>query len=134
MVDGHYGPNVAYELIRFAYADAPVAGDRLNEPPSALSPNPIAEPDLVRAERHRLVFEGGAMGGMAGAMMRGRMMDMRELVDRGRLWAIDGQVPDEVHREPPLLQAETGASQIIELINAQPSSIRSTCTAMYFGF
>ncbi|MGI9488388.1 MAG: multicopper oxidase family protein [Geminicoccaceae bacterium] len=117
VVDGHYGPNVAYELIRFAYTEPRAADDRLSEPPHALPPNPIAEPDLRRAERHRLVFEGGAMGGMAGAIMRGRMMDMRELVDKGRLWAINGRVPDEIYREPPLLRSKIGASQIIEMVN-----------------
>ncbi len=117
VVDGHYGETYAYELIRFAYA----AKEPLRQParaePAPLSPNPIAEPDLSSAERHRLVFEGGAMGGMASAMMGGRMMGMRDLAQQGRLWAINGSVPDDVYREPPLLAAVIGTSHIIEMAN-----------------
>ncbi|MGI9417957.1 MAG: multicopper oxidase family protein [Geminicoccaceae bacterium] len=121
VVDGHYGPDRAYELIRFSYDAAsplrePLGGTE-SEPPAALAPNPIGEPDLAAAERHRLVFEGGAMGGMAQAMMGGRMLDIRELAERGRLWAINGRVPDEVHREPPLLEARAGTTQLIEMVN-----------------
>jgi FtsP/CotA-like multicopper oxidase with cupredoxin domain len=83
----------------------------------ALAPNPIADPTIETAERHRLVFEGGAMGGMAGAMMGGRMMDMRELAGQGRLWAINGSIPDDIYKAPPLLKATTGTSHIIELVN-----------------
>jgi FtsP/CotA-like multicopper oxidase with cupredoxin domain len=117
VVDGHYGPNYAYELIRFVYA----GGEPLRVPndaaPAALRPNPVAEPDLHTAERHRLVFEGGAMRGMAGAMMGGRMMGMRELAGQGRLWAINGGVPDDVYTEPPLLSVAAGSSHIVELVN-----------------
>jgi len=36
---------------------------------------------------------------------------------KGRLWAINGKVPDEIYREPPLLSAARGSSQIVELVN-----------------
>ncbi len=117
VVDGHYGPNVAYELIRFAYDDAAPLDDPTGVEPVALKKNPIAEPDLGSAERHRLLFEGGAMGGMTGAMMGGRRMGMRELAGKGRLWAINGKVPDDIYQEPPLLKAKRGSSQIVELVN-----------------
>ncbi|MGI9449897.1 MAG: multicopper oxidase domain-containing protein [Geminicoccaceae bacterium] len=117
VVDGHYGPEYAYELIRFAYTEEAPLREVDDTAPNALSSNPIAEPDLETAERHHLVFEGGAMGGMASAMMGGRMMGMRELAGHGRLWAINGSVPDDVYREPPLLQAATGTSHIIEMVN-----------------
>ena len=57
------------------------------------------------------------MGGMTGAMMGGRMMGMRELAGKGRLWAINGSVPEDVYKEPPLLKAATGSSHIIEMVN-----------------
>ncbi len=117
VVDGHYGPDYAYELIRFRYGDETPLRETPPAPPEALSPNPIAEPDLERAERHRLVFEGGAMGGLRQAMMGGRMMDLRELAEKGRIWAIDGKVPDDVYNEPPLLSFGSGSSHVIELIN-----------------
>jgi FtsP/CotA-like multicopper oxidase with cupredoxin domain len=117
VVDGAYGPDYAYELIRFTYTDeAPLeTGER--GPPTALAPNPIEEPDLAAAERHRMVFEGGAMGGMAGAMMGGRRLDMRELAGRGRLWAINGQVPEDLYREAPLFEVKRGSTVLIALEN-----------------
>jgi FtsP/CotA-like multicopper oxidase with cupredoxin domain len=118
VVDGHYGRDYAYELIRFTY-DGRIAppGESERPAPPALVANPVAEPDLASAERHRLVFEGGAMGGMQGAMMGGEMMDMRALAGRGRLWAMNGKVPDDVYREPPLLKAVAGTSHVIEMVN-----------------
>ncbi len=117
VVDDHYGPNYAYELIRLSYAEGAAFRKPRESAPSPLVPNPVAEPDLENAEKHRLVFEGGAMGGMTGAMMGGRMMGMRELAGKGRLWAINGSVPDDVYKEPPLLNAATGSSHIIEMVN-----------------
>jgi FtsP/CotA-like multicopper oxidase with cupredoxin domain len=117
VVDDHYGTNYAYELIRFVYAGSEPLREPNDAAPAALRPNPVAEPDLNGAERHRLVFEGGAMGGMAGAMMSGRMMGMRELAGQGRLWAINGAVPDDVYTEPPLLSVAAGSSHIVELVN-----------------
>ncbi|MGI9510318.1 MAG: multicopper oxidase family protein [Geminicoccaceae bacterium] len=117
LVDGHYGAERAYELIRFAYSEQAPMRDAMPLPPKALSPNPIAEPDLDNAERHRFVFEGGAMGGMRGAMMGGRMMDLRDLAAKGRLWAINGKVPGDLYREPPLLRTALGSSHVIELVN-----------------
>ncbi|MDH3663036.1 MAG: multicopper oxidase family protein, partial [Alphaproteobacteria bacterium] len=117
VVDGHYGPDYAYELIRFAYADDPPLSEAAAPAPTFLGANPVAEPNLDSAERHRLVFEGGAMGGMRGAMMGGQMMDMRALAGSGRLWAINGKVPDDVYKEPPLLSAAAGTSHVIEMVN-----------------
>jgi len=117
VVDDHYGPDYAYELIRLVYADGVPLRKVDNAAPKPLSPNPITEPDLENAEKHRLVFEGGAMGGMTGAMMGGRKMGMRELAGQGRLWAINGRVPDEIYKEPPLLNAASGSSHVIEMVN-----------------
>jgi FtsP/CotA-like multicopper oxidase with cupredoxin domain len=64
-----------------------------------------------------MVFEGGAMGGMAGAMMGGRRLDMRELAGRGRLWAINGQVPEDLYREAPLFEVKRGSTVLIALEN-----------------
>ena len=116
VVDGHYGSDYAYELIRFAYADTPLRHGE-GPAPNRLRAYPIAEPDLANAERHQIVFEGGAMGGMRGAMMGGRMMSMRDLADHGRLWAMNGTVPEDLYRMPPLVAVASGSSHVIELVN-----------------
>lgn len=60
--------------------------------PSPLPPNSVAFPDLGTARHIPLRMEGGAMGGMRGAMMGGQMSSMREIVDSGNFWAFNGAV------------------------------------------
>ena len=73
-------------------------------PIAALPPNPaprLAElPDVPVRE---LLMEGGAMGGMRGAMMGGAMMEPRALAERGMVWAFNGMagMPDAPFAEVP---------------------------------
>src|SRR3546814_3359163 len=58
--------------------------------------------DLAAAARHEVVFTGGMMGMMSGAMMGGRMTDMRAMMRQGMAWAINrvaasGHVRSEEH-------------------------------------
>lgn len=83
--------------------------------PKPLPANPVpALGDLGKARKTVLRMEGGAMGGMRGAMMGGRMMGMRGLVGQGRVWAFNGlaEMP-----EKPLLSAALGETVRIEMIN-----------------
>ena len=57
------------------------------------------------------------MGGMRGAMMGGRMMGMRDLVERGRVWAMNGAVPEELYDAPLMMALAAGTSHVIELVN-----------------
>ena len=54
------------------------------------------------------------MGGMRGAMMGGRMMDMRGLANAGKIWAFNGitDMPEQ-----PLLTASAGETLRLALIN-----------------
>ena len=117
IVDDAYGDQYRYELMRFVYGDEPPLREIAPPPPERLPPNPVPEPDLANAEHHRVVFEGGAMGGLAGAHMGGRFLSMRELAQAGRLWVMNGTVPEDVFRAPPLLTLRAGASHVIELVN-----------------
>lgn len=62
--------------------------------PLPLPPNDHAMPDLARARVLDLLMEGGAMGGMRGAMMGGRMSSMRDMAQSGKFWAFNGAVGD----------------------------------------
>jgi len=87
---------------------------RLSSPP-ALPPNPVPRiASLKDALRATLRMEGGAMGGMRGAMMGGRMMGARDLAERGGLWAFNGQADMPA---APLLEARLGQVVEIEMIN-----------------
>src|SRR3546814_19191585 len=81
VVDNFY-QGLGYRLLDLTYAAEPL---RVAPPdtPVALPTNPLAEPDLVIAERHAISFGGGMMsgmmggGGMGGGMMGGMMRGMR---------------------------------------------------------
>lgn len=115
VIDDAYGPERAFELIHLEIGDGARPSDR--GAPPALAPNPVSEPDLAAAERHRIIFEGGAMGRMMGARMGERFRSMRELAEAGRLWAINGLVPEDLQAIEPLLTLARGSSHRLELIN-----------------
>jgi FtsP/CotA-like multicopper oxidase with cupredoxin domain len=104
-----------YPLLDIAYADSPLRENPLDAP-IALAANTMPEPKIGEAARHRMVLGGGMMGGMTGARMGGRFMDMRELVHNGRAWAING-VAATGHMMEPLLTLEKGRSYVLTLDN-----------------
>ena len=89
-------------------------GDRLPAP----APLPPADlpglGDVTQARTARLVMEGGAMGRMTGAMMGGRMMDMRAMAGAGKVWAFNGMadMPDT-----PLIEAARNETIRIAMTN-----------------
>lgn len=102
----------------FAIAAFPVDGvaraDRLPAP-GPLPPNPVAGLGaLDTARRAELLMEGGAMGGMRGAMMGGRMMGMHDMAGAGKVWAFNGMadMPDA-----PLIEADRGETVRITITN-----------------
>jgi FtsP/CotA-like multicopper oxidase with cupredoxin domain len=95
----------AYELLKIQYRDeAPLRTSF--PPPPRLAPNPVAIPDLARAERQRIVFGGGMMGALP---------SQRE--HRGLFWTVNGKpVPEHAHHEA-LMTLKRGASYVLELVN-----------------
>lgn len=102
----------------FSLAAFPVEGSaRPNRlaAPKALEPNPVAPlRDLADARRATLLMQGGAMGGMRGAVMGGRMTDIRDMVALGKVWAFNGvaDFPAE-----PLVELATGETARIAIVN-----------------
>jgi Putative multicopper oxidases len=69
--------------------------------------NPVAEPDVTRAQPHRIVFGGGMMGAMP---------SQRE--HRGLFWTVNGRpVPEGTHAHSPLMSFGLGSSVVVELVN-----------------
>ena len=117
VVDSAFGIDFAYELMRLVRNTDSSLPFHSQSAPLALLPNPVSRPDIANAVRHQVVFEGGAMGGMSGAYLNGEFKTMRNLAELGKLWAINGKIPDNVHTDPPFLTLELGRSYILELIN-----------------
>lgn len=84
--------------------------------PKRLAANPLPGPlSLHQAVAAPLRMEGGAMGGMMGAMMGGRMHGMRGLMAQGKVWAFNGVagLPDR-----PLASVRKGQTVRIDMDNA----------------
>jgi FtsP/CotA-like multicopper oxidase with cupredoxin domain len=102
----------------YAMVTFPVEGtardSRLDEPAPLPSNDLAALGDLEKARIVPLAMQGGAMGRMEGAMMGGRMMGMRDLVQNGKVWAFNG-VADMPH--DPLVTASAGETIVIRMVN-----------------
>lgn len=105
------------------YAPKPLRGSRPDWPMN-LPPNPIPEPDMKLAERHRIDFHGGMMAGMAvqrlglemPAAMNSRQGMMR-MMQSGKIWLVNGKAADGYTPEP-FLKLAHNRSHIIEMVNA----------------
>ncbi len=91
-----------------------------------LPANPLAVPDLSRAERHVMEFGGGMMDPrlMRSIRERGGQPDpdmirsMRERMLAGHVWSINGQsVRHGEHHHEPLLTLERGRSYVLAMNN-----------------
>jgi len=103
--DGFY-PRQAYVFMELQYSDEPPLRSTQAEPPR-LPPNPLSEPDLAAAERHRVLFTGGMMGDMRG-------------IQRGMAWAVNGIANgcgDNGAPFEPMLVLRKGRSCVLELAN-----------------
>ena len=95
---------MAYRVLDLRYASAARRG-RAGEALPRLAPNPIAEPVLEGAERHRIAFGGGMMGRMP------RLASMP-----GMVWTVNGK-PIKDNDAEPILALALGRSTILELVN-----------------
>ncbi len=104
VVDDFYRRH-AYRLLDLGYAKETLRGGRAGGGLATMTPNTMPEPELDRAERHRVVFGGGMMGNMP---MMGRM--------RGAAWTVNG-APIAEHDHHPILTLGLGRSCVMDLVN-----------------
>jgi FtsP/CotA-like multicopper oxidase with cupredoxin domain len=114
VIDDYY-PQMAYRLTELAYAAEPLRDTAL-PPPAALPANPLPEPDLDNATRHEIALGGGMMGNMMAAMVEGREVDIRTMVQNGLAWAING-VAATGHVLDPMLTLERDRTYVFAMNN-----------------
>jgi FtsP/CotA-like multicopper oxidase with cupredoxin domain len=122
VVDDFYARR-AYRLLDLRYAAERLRGGRAGGPPPKLAANPLSEPDLTKAQRHRIDFGGGMMGNMPGmgmgnmpGMGMGGMQGMQ--MSHRMAWTVNGKpMPDNGHAHEPILQLGLGRSYVLELVN-----------------
>jgi FtsP/CotA-like multicopper oxidase with cupredoxin domain len=96
----------AYELLKISYSTEKPIRDRF-APPPRLAANPVAEPDLAKAQPHRIVFSGGAKGSIPD-----------QAKHKGMFWTVNGKAVREHSHGEPLLQLKRNQSHVIELVNS----------------
>jgi FtsP/CotA-like multicopper oxidase with cupredoxin domain len=109
VVDDFY-PRRAYRVLDLRYAKERLRGGRAGASLPKLVANPLSEPDLAKAQRHRIEFGGGMMGNMPGMGMMGNR--------QGLAWTVNGRpMPDNGHAHEPILSLALGRSYLLELVN-----------------
>jgi len=106
----------AYHLLDLEYGAAPLREGTARAAPHAPRDNPLAEPDLARAERLRLVLGGGAM---SPALMRAAPDERRRLAERmraGDMWTLNERA-QRGHVHEPLFRLRQGTSYVFEVFN-----------------
>ena len=102
----------------YAIATFDVRGEMRAAPlpaPEPLAPNDIpALTGLETARTADLLMEGGAMGGMQSAMLKGEMRSARDLAGEGMVWAFNGMAGMP---ETPMLSLERGETVRITMRN-----------------
>jgi FtsP/CotA-like multicopper oxidase with cupredoxin domain len=100
---------IAY-LVRDGSAATPPLADNF-----ALAANPIAAtPDLATARLVPLVIEGGIKGGLKSAMLHGKQVELRALLENGMGWAFNGVAGPG---GPPVVAARRGETIVFEVDN-----------------
>jgi len=113
-VADEFYPRSRERLLWLAYRDAPAIESESRDAPVALKPNPLAEPDVARATRHEILFEGGAMS----PRMMGRGMAGMGAGGHPMLWFInDRAVPDDHRAHEPMLDLKLGGHYVFAMRN-----------------
>ncbi|MCW8916782.1 MAG: multicopper oxidase family protein [Magnetovibrio sp.] len=119
IIDNYY-QRQPFTLIEGSYTDQPPVRTEALEPPKKMADNPVAQPDLANAERHDMIFEGGAMGGLRQAELNGEILGLRELASQGLLWAVNGKMYPHMTKDDlgePMLSMQQGKTYILTWTN-----------------
>jgi FtsP/CotA-like multicopper oxidase with cupredoxin domain len=113
IIDDFYD-GLAYWLTELVYEDKPLVRAHPLEASLSLPRNPLPDPDLASAERHKLTLQGGMMGG-GGMIGMGGMPGMAH----GANWAINGMsmTGDGHAHMPPLLTLRLGRTYVLAIRN-----------------
>lgn len=99
----------------FQVSTIPGPRDALFNALVSLQPNFIDDPQLTQFPlRVDLAMEGGAMGGMRSATYDGELLDIRDLVERGMVWAFNGVAG---RTDTPLMTVERGRTAVVNMVN-----------------
>ena len=118
IADAYYGAQRRFPVVALAYGPVAVR-DKPLTPPRRMAANPLPEPDLGRAARHKVILDGGMHARMESASLDGKTVDLRTLFRAGKMWAINGQVAGTDHSRhgPAFVAAKRGETVVLEIEN-----------------
>lgn len=119
VADSYYGQQRKFSVVALAYGPTALR-ERPLAPPRRLAANPLPEPDLGRAVRHKVILDGGMHGRMEGAVLDGKTLDLRALFRAGKMWAINGEVAGGTghgRHGPAFVAAKRGQTIVLEIEN-----------------
>ena len=70
--------------------------------------------DLKQPKHIKLIMEGGAMGGLREANIDGKLIGIKEMVEKNLFWALNGKAGKQ---EKPLATISRGQTAIINMVN-----------------
>jgi len=116
-VTDDFYPRLAGRVMEIVYESTPVTHRRGRGDPPALPANPLPDPDAARAERHEIVFEGGAMGGIREALFEGNRTSLAQLVRTHHLaWTVNGAAV-KGHAHAPIITLARNRHCVLALRN-----------------
>jgi FtsP/CotA-like multicopper oxidase with cupredoxin domain len=111
-----YFARQSFRYLELAYETGAPLRDSPLDAAVALAANPIPEPRLREAQRHEVVLAGGAMGGMRSAILDGRALEIRDLAQQGKVWAMNGIAAHQTVMAP-LFTFQLGRTQVMAIRN-----------------
>lgn len=114
VVDSFY--RQPFDLTRFVYDSGTPLRESTPSWPVVLANNNLLEPDLKNALTKTVVIAGGAMGGLRRANLDGQWMELREIAERGYVWALNNVVGNKLDM-PPLIDVKQGTSVRLHIEN-----------------
>lgn len=109
--------NRAYRLVDLSYELPMLRDGPVRTAVQAPKPNPVAEPDLAKAERLKLVMDGGAA---AASLVRADAEERKRIGERarkGEIWTFNGHSHMGGHVHAPMFQLRRGATYVMEVVN-----------------
>lgn len=114
VIDTSY-PQAPFRLRDLVYGDQPLRPAPL-EASRQLAPNQHATPNLDGARVYDVLLDGGDLGDLNQAELRGQMAGMAQLVMMGKMWAINGVVGYRMDM-PPQFTFARGETALLEFRN-----------------
>ena len=105
-----------YKFLTLVYDDTKPLRENPMDTPIELARNPVAIPDPKTTSNNEFVISGGAMGGMRQASFEGGIYQIQDLVEQGKVWAINGVVFDPKKPEP-MFTFKRGSSERLTFRN-----------------